>query len=264
MRWHLAVVLWACGCAETGSGTTGSCATDAARAGARYDITKSRFAFGSKPAMQTESGRVRWVGVHGALAVESNGAELAIMNGGAPESALPDWSGDPAKLTAHVTAYWEAMGLAGCQLAQTHVDGSGGGSSNGTVTTSFSGPSTIVLERAVAGVPVVESMATARFNVEDSTTSESFYWPEIPAAAVGAAVAFAQRLADPQALAAYKAKLPADAQGDGAVVIHHSGSFSTAPLTALATYDVVQMAGPLGKAAELSFDETGAAVTRPE
>jgi hypothetical protein len=43
-----------------------------------------------------------------------------------------------------------------------------------------------------------------------------------------------------------QAKLPADAQGDGLVILHHTSSLSTAPFAAAATYDVAPPAGPYG------------------
>jgi hypothetical protein len=83
--------------------------------------------------------------------------------------------------------------------------------------------------------------AFARFDTNDQTTFETFYWPEIPADVVTQARAFHDQLAAPGALAEYKAKLPADAQGDGHVVIHHRAGGSSLPFTAVTTYDTVQI-----------------------
>jgi hypothetical protein len=69
-------------------------------------------------------------------------------------------------------------------------------------------------------------------------------------------------------LAAYKAKLPADAQGQGQVLIHHTSAGSSSPFHAAVTYDVVQTEPPsdsggisLGGEADLSFDPNGNPVT---
>jgi hypothetical protein len=71
-----------------------------------------------------------------------------------------------------------------------------------------------------------------------------------------AARAFHDQLAAAGALAAYKAKLPADAQGDGRVVIHHRVGGSSLPFTAVVTYDTVQIT-PLNDGGDLHFDPHG-------
>ncbi len=184
------------------------------------------------------------------------------MNANAPESNLPDWSTDSAKLTAHIQEYWESMGVESCQIMSMGIDGSvsGGGSTDGGGSFQMAGPSTVTFQRGIDGIPVVESLAPARFEVDDQSTFEAFYWPEIPAQVVSAAIAFKNQLANPQALAAYKAKLPADAQGQGSVVIHHSSQSSMGPFQAAATYEVLQN-NPLGEGADLDFDPDGNAVT---
>jgi hypothetical protein len=246
------------GAADTSSAAqSASCQPGATLTGAFYDIAKSRFAFGSTPVREDAGGLVRWVGVDGALAIWPTGGELGVMNAGAPEPDLPDWSTDGTALAAHVDQYFASMGVATCQIANSGIDGSasGGGSVDGSFVV-IPGPSTVSLGRGVDGIRVVESLASARFNSSDQTTTESFYWPEVPATVVTAARALRDRLADATALAAYKALLPSDAQGDGQVVIHHSSSFSMATFQAAATYDVLQ-SSPLDDGAELSFDQNG-------
>ena len=183
------------------------------------------------------------------------------MNASAPETNLPDWSSDTAQLTQHVKDYWASMGVAPCQIGIAGVDGSGGGggSVNGP-TIAVVGPSSVSLGRAIGGVPVVESLAVARFNSSDQTTEESFYWPEIPADVVSAAIAFKNQLAAPGALAAYKAKLPADAQGAGRVVIHHTSGVTMGAFQSAATYDVVQTT-PENDGGDLNFDPEGTPIT---
>ena len=114
----------------------------------------------------------------------------------------------------------------------------------------------ISLVRGIDGIAVGESIAYAKFNVDDQTTSEGLYWPTIPAATVASARAFRDLLADPAALAAYKAKLPATAQGDGVVAIHHPECPSLiSSYQPVATYDVSSMG------ATLSFDVNGKRVS---
>lgn len=226
------------------TGAVTGCEVGAPLAGASYDVAKSRFAFGSTPAQDDQNGLTRWVGADGVVAIEPSGGELGILNGGAPEANLPDWSDDPAALVPHVTAYFATFGVSACQIAATPING---GSDGRTVT----------LVRAVDGINVVESLAYARFDNQDQSTSEGFYWPEIPADVVSGARAFQATLADPTQLAAYKAKLPADAQGDGLVNLHHTGASSTAAFAAAATYDVQPPPSTLGRASTLSFDADG-------
>jgi hypothetical protein len=226
------------------SGDVTGCEVGAPLAGAAYDLTKSRFAFGSAPAEDDAYGYVRWVGVDGVVAIAQSGGELAILNAGAPEASLPDWSADPTALGAHVTAYFATFGVPACQVGTPQILGGSDGR-------------TTALARSVDGINVVESLAYARFDSQDQSTSEGFYWPTIPADVVTSTRAFQAMLADPAELAAYKAKLPADAQGDGLVNLHHTSSSSTSPFAAAATYDVDPPPGPLGRASTLSFDADG-------
>jgi hypothetical protein len=169
---------------------------------------------------------------------------MGVMNADAPETSVPDWSDDPSALAKHVTDYYVAMGASTCQVSMSQILADSGGGR------------TVALPRGVDGIPVSESIAVARFNGDDQSTSESFYWPEIGADIVDGARAFRDRLAMDAELAAYKAKLPADAQGDGQVVIHHNDSFSSAAFRASVSYDVrSSQGGEFGRG--LSFDADG-------
>jgi hypothetical protein len=240
-----------------------SCQPGATLTGAAYDITKSKFAFGSMPSIESASGLVRWVGRDGVVAIFPGGMELGVMNAGAPESDLSDWSTDSAALSDHVIAYVGSMGVAPCQIAFHPINStvSGGGSIDGSFVVT-SAANTVALVRGVDGILVSESNASARFNSADQTTQEGMYWPPIAASVVRDARAFRDRLADPARLAAYKALLPSDAQGDGQVVIHHSGGGTMSPFQAAATYDVAQsVSGMFGAGQEYSFDPNGNPVT---
>jgi hypothetical protein len=150
------------------------------------------------------------------------------------------------------------MGVATCQISGNNVLSTvgGGGSVNGSAMFMVASQATVALQRCINGVPVGESIAFARFDTDNQTTSEAFYWPTVPADVVTAALAFHDKLAAPGALAAYKAKLPPDAQGDGEVVIHHRVAGSSLPFMAVATYDTVRTT-PLGGSTGLSFDVDG-------
>ncbi len=225
--------------------------------GALYDIGKSRFAFGSAPAREDSGTLTRFVGSHGVVCISPCGSATGIMNADAPETGLPDWSADTVTLTDHTRDYFAAMGVEACQVASADVPSALGGGGAAQKTGS--------LTRAVDGILVAESYAFARFNVNDQTTSEGLYWPALPEETVAAARAFRDQLADPAALAAYKAKLPASAQGPGHVLIHHTPGTGTcsAQIDALATFDVLQD-NPMGMAATLSFDSAGKQVSTAE
>jgi len=239
----------AAGAAANGgpASSTTSCPSGAALHGVDYDISKSRFAFGSKPQRMDTGSMVRWVGAHGVVAIQPSGWEMGIMNAGAPEESLADWSPDADALGAHVKAYFLSMGAPACEVARVNVDGGSGGR-------------TIALARAVEGIPVAESIAFAHFNANDESTSEGFFWPAVPADVVAAAESLHAQLADLAALAAYQAKLPEEARGEGQVVIHHSSSVATPPISAAATYDV-DVTSALGGGTTESFDADGNAVT---
>jgi hypothetical protein len=223
------------------------CSTTAALPAVKYDITKSRFAFGGKPVMTVQpDGSVLWTGPDGVLSIAPYGFSSASLDSGALESSLSPATTDYATEVAYARDYYVAMGVRACEVV--------------------AGPNIYsVLQRAVAGVLVAESIANATFDVDNQTTREDFYWPEVPASVVAGAVAFQQQLADPAALAAYKAKLPADAQGQGQVVIHHSDPAAAAfsPFQALFTYDV-HTSGDAGDGnANLSFSVAGTPVVIP-
>ncbi len=213
--------------------------------GASYDIAKSKFAFGSPPVRKADHGIIRWTGDQGVVGIFADGSTLGSLNGGAAEAAAADWSADTAALIAHVRDYFIAMGVAPCQIGSTQILG---GSSGRVVS----------LNRAVAEIPIVESGASARFNKNDLTTAENFYWPTISAAVVAAARSFQDQLHTPAGLAAYKAHLPARAQGKGQVVVHHSPAGSMAPFKSVATYDVID------QRSILSFSADAKSVTLPE
>ena len=207
--------------------------------GVTYDITKSRFAFGGPPTKSEMNGFARWVGPRGALAIFPSGQVDATQNAG--EFQKPDWSNDAAALSAHVRTYFVSLGVADCQIGRVQVLGGNQGM-------------TIALARFLDEIPVVNSKANARMNVDDQSTSETLHWPALPSATISAAKSFRDQLADPLALATYRTKLPPDAQGDGQVVIHHTAVF-TKPMRFDATWDVTD------DRTMRSFDVNGTAVS---
>lgn len=209
----LSGLLWMCGCNTASSGAPGAgppsdsgsaCSTGGSLAGAAYDVGKSRFAFGSTPVAVDAGSLVRWTGSEGVVAIFSDGSEMASLDANTAAQNLPGWSSSNETLAAHVTDYFVSMGIESCQIAGTSATytGGGGGSVDGATSAIVVSQTTSILERAVGGIPVVDSRAAAQFDVDDQTTYESFYWPEIPADVVSAARAFRDQLSAPGALAA--------------------------------------------------------------
>ena len=246
------VALWGSACANTSdAGTTAkTCSPGQDLAGASYDLSKSRFAFGSSPVREDDSGLVRWVGSQGVVAIAPNGSAMAVPNGDSPALASPPLSLDAATIKAHTLAYFAAMGVTDCQVQDVSTSAGFAGTSVTSLVAS--------LVRGIDSIAVSESQAWAAFTVDDQTTSESFFWPSISAAVVSAAVAFRNQLNDPQQLAVYKSRLPETARGEGSVAIHHSPpDSSSAIVKAIVTYDVLSGQSPL------SFDASGTLVSMP-
>jgi hypothetical protein len=210
---------------------TKGCTLGQPLAGAKYDIAKSKFAIGSKPAREDANGLTRWVGSHGVVGISAEGAVFASLNGGAPEASLPTWSADEHELTAHATDYFAGFGVEPCQIKDSVLfETVGCTTSNPSDASppqdcSELGSSSVVLSRGVDGIAIPDSEASVTFVSGDVTTQESMYWPSIPADVVRDALAFSKRLNDPTELAEYKRLLPDNAQGDGEVLIHHSSQF---------------------------------------
>ncbi len=275
----LAICFFTLGCGSGASGSPtlsdtdggdagGAClAADGTLAGATYDVSASRFAFGGKPVETNERGLVKWTGPDGALAIEPNGSVGAVLDAGAPETYLPPLHLPLPQLQAYVTQYFEAVGVPTCQIASTadatSSSGGAGPGSGGPV----SGPSTIRLQRVWGDVPVSNSLAWATFDSRYQTTAEGFYWPEIPADVIASAKAFRQALSTPAGLAQYQAKLPEYAQEKGVVTIHHTPAAPVNPASTfqvVVTYDVPPVLLEGGAQLPSSFDRDGKPVTLPE
>jgi hypothetical protein len=215
-----------------------ACSHDAALAGASYDVSQSKFAFGNKPSLDTAHHQTRWVGRDGIATIANNGAAVAIMNSRAPALDLPSWSDDPGALEDRVVDYFANMGIERCQVGEPDITSNGAGvqAADGSLSMKWD-PPTVVLTRAIDSISIPESRASARWVSGDRATAESLYWPTIPAEVVRDAFALQAILRDPSQLTNYKARLPDDARGDGKVVIHHNDQPGPA-FRATAVYEV--------------------------
>jgi hypothetical protein len=97
-------------------GVAASCSSAQDLSGASYDLSKSRFAFGSSPVREDASGLIRWVGTQGVIGLAPNGGMMAVENGDSPALLRPTFSFDEDTVTAHVLAYFEGMGVLDCQV----------------------------------------------------------------------------------------------------------------------------------------------------
>jgi hypothetical protein len=152
-----------------------------------------------------------------------------------------------------VKEYFIGMGISDCQIVGTQILAS---STSGTGIDASYQRSVDCLRGIDGDIPIAESTALARINDEDRTNVETFFWPTLPASILILARAFKAETQDPTKLAAYKAKLPADAQGEGRVVIHHSTTWNMDPtkFVAFVSWDTVQGSTPV------SFNTDGAPV----
>jgi hypothetical protein len=244
------VALAACGSgASSSSSSSGdpSAAVASCRSGITYDIAKSKFAFGGTPIETTEpDGTKRYTGPNGVMVIRPFGHVATSSNA---SDQGKDWSDDADALTEHVREYFISLGASACQMDRPNV------------TSGSSGRRTIHFQRAIEGLPLVESIGYAQLNASDQSDMEGIYWPEIPAEAVDAARAFRDRIATAEGLAAYKETLPADARGDGTLVMHHTSAVqlpgsAPKPFAAMATWEVL-LDGSGTSSVPTSFDENG-------
>jgi hypothetical protein len=215
-----------------------ACSHDAALAGTTYDVAKSKFAFGDKPSLDTGSHQTRWVGRDGVATIAASGAASATMNKHAAALELPTWNDDPDALEDRVVDYFAGMGIDRCQIAGPEITTSGSGiqAADGAVNMKWD-PPTVVLTRAIDGISIAESRASARWVSGDRATAESLYWPTIPANVIRDAFALRDMLRDASQRTSYKALLPDAAQGDATIVIHHNDRPGSA-FQAIAVYEV--------------------------
>jgi hypothetical protein len=253
--------LLGCSGPNASSQNTPPCDETQARTGVAYDVAKSRFSFGGTP-IETKSASIdQWTGPDGALGVFSNGYTLATLAGDAPEADLPPLLATSAMIKDYVTDYFVGLGVSACQIQESRILSLGEGSLSGDAgDTDLLGQVTVGLDRAIHGIPVVESIAMAEFDIDYQTTSETFYWPTIPSDVVSSALALQARTQTSVELASYKAKLPRDAQGSGRLLIHHTpGVATSSSFSAVAVYSVMS----LNDGSLLSFDVNGQAVSLP-
>jgi hypothetical protein len=216
-----------------------------ALAGYQHVILNSRFALGEVLETRSEHGYHKLVGAHGVFATdEANGAVLAIPDAGAPILDVGPPQGTGEDHNARVVAYFKANGIAADQIGSVSAYPmlGRGGLATALVRPDAPAPKLIayysVLNRAVDGIPVADSVAWARFNANGDVVSETVYWPEIPASVVAEAKQLRDDLALPGQASAFRARAAIGGDSDGRVVIRHTSHTWRGKSGAWALYDV--------------------------
>jgi hypothetical protein len=237
-------------------------------AGFVMKLERSKFALGDLVEMRNEFGYEKVVGKNGVFATrKSNGATFGVPNANAPATEKKAMTRNGAEHDRRVRAYFEAAGIPKDQIDGTHVSTlmQGGGTTGEAIPqlgefVAF----TSTVSRVAGGVPVVESQAYARFNVDDEVVEEGTFWPEVPSGVLGEAQALQQAMADPTKKSAYVAQLPASVQQlDGSVVVHHSPYTIDSQPSFFAAYDVIQGSGT-GMVITRHFDSNGQEFQLPQ
>jgi hypothetical protein len=95
-----------------------------------------------------------------------------------------------------------------------------------------------VLERSVDGIPVADSFAWARVNVEGHIVEEAVYWPAIAGTVVANARQLREVRDDPERRRTFAALI--SAEGSSAqIAIRHSSASSDEPFEAFASVDLL-------------------------
>jgi hypothetical protein len=207
--------------------------------GATWTLAASRFDFGSTPVVSADGSR--YTGTDGVVAISAVGGAQGLSSASSPAMTTADYSADVATQTTATVQYLEGFQIAPCQVGTAQVHSLVGPGISAEI---------ILLPRVVDSIPIANSIASARLDANNQTDNEQLYWPTIPAAIVTEARAFYARTADPTQLQAYKALLPANAQGTGLVAIHHTNSIGAPPVRFAVTWDV-------DSESPQSFDENG-------
>jgi hypothetical protein len=238
-------------------------ATGPVRAGYVHALERSKFFIGGKAVSRAEFGMQKSVGAQGVFATLPTGLTLGMPNADATARQKPPYSGGADAQNKVVRAYFVDAGLPADQISEVvpfaamHSEGAVADGLKGAMANAKLGHYFSVLRRQVDGIPVADSLAWARLNVDGEVVMESVYWPDISEAVITKARAAQLQLADPTTHSALMAKVPGATEGS--LVIHHTPGFYQGAFEAVATYDI---AGDGGKVHH--FDITGQVVDLAE
>jgi hypothetical protein len=214
--------------APAAAGVSTVAASPGSIAGYLHRPEVSRFALGATRSSVREGHYLRRLGENGVLATTDTGATIGVLNADKIDLVLRDTgplTNDPAEHEKKVRDYFVAGGLPAEQIGHVHtmtlMQNEGSSFEDpGTKRAQFLAYTTI-LHRAVGGVTVEGSHASASFNANGDVTGEEVYWPELPASVLRDAQALRDQLSR-EGTGALKARLGDARYDDGEVMIHHS------------------------------------------
>lgn len=154
-------------------------------------------------------------------------------------------SRDPAIHNSAVKAYFTQSGLPEMQIdkvaAQAGMSGGGREGDPKALELNFEYYYTNLSRKSAGGIPLPDSFAWARLNVDGNVVAEGVYWPSVDKGVLLAAEALERKLRDPVTRQRFIAKLSPDLAehaADGAVVIHHTPGVWNGAFEARAVFDV--------------------------
>lgn len=232
--------------------------------GYQHTFASSRFKPGHSLYEKQDLGFAKTVGDQGVFATFAhNGAVLATPNSGSPSLSVAAPEGGAEGHNARVVEYFVGAGLPKNQIEAVGASAEQflSGGPDGTRAERFVAWYTVV-RRHVSGIPVWDSVAWARINVDGDVVAETVYWPVISGAVLQEAEALKSALSDPAQAEALSEKLPKGATGPGKVVIRHTSFAHRGAFWARAAYDVGYKSG--GFSVTRHFDSTGKEFKTPE
>lgn len=212
--------------------------------GYQHGNGRSKFAVGTGRRDVAELGFLKVVGSEGTFAVDAhNGLAVAIPNASSAKTKSGRWyTHDSAQHNQLVVDYFTGAGIPKDQVGGVHATMSMSASAAGEQTPRPQpgiGGYQSIIERKLAEVAVVDSVAWARMNDAGEVLTEWVYWPAIPAKAIGDARRMREMLLNDAEKKAYLAKLPPNLP-PGNVVVRHSSATSATAFEAFASYDVAE------------------------
>ena len=170
-----------------------------------------------------------------------------------------------------MVAYFKAAGLPPEQIGGVHVNTlmAGGGMVGARSSDRLVGYYSVV-ERVVDGMPVGDSYAWARFNIDDDVVEEEVFWPELPSEVRDQIGTSTMKLQDPKQSALLNDAIDKYRPGLGAaqkkLYVFHTNGISSFPFSASVGLNVfaLDVPGHSRRSGTLQFDMNGAQIVRDE
>jgi hypothetical protein len=224
--------------------------------GYQHGADRSHFSVGARGHRLVEHGYLKHVGDEGTLAIDQiNGSAYGVPNANARPQSLAPFGKSAADHDAFVRDYFTKNGIPADQIGgvkgRTLLEATGRSDEKERPIPKVTGYYT-VLERAVDGIPVVDSFAWARVNVEGQIVEEAVYWPAISVEVMSKVKQLLDVRSDVKRRHELGARISADAS-NARLVIRHSAASSHDPFEAFACVDVMVKAMPAEAQAVTSY-----------